>query len=49
MEIRVGGKYKISKLLGKGAFGVLYSGINLKTNEDVAIKLEKLDCREPML
>ena len=43
MEIRIGGKYKIAKRLGKGAFGDLFSGFNLKTNEEVAIKLEKLD------
>ena len=49
MEIRVGGKYKISKKLGRGAFGDLYSGVNLKTNEEVAIKLEKLDTHTPML
>ena len=49
MEIRVGGKYKISKKLGKGAFGDLYSGINIKTNEEVAIKLEKLETESPML
>lgn len=49
MEIRVGGKYKITKKLGQGAFGFLYSGVNLKTNEEVAIKLEKLDSLTPML
>ena len=49
MEIRVGGKYKIDKKLGKGAFGALYSGFNIKTNEEVAIKLERLDCSQPML
>lgn len=47
MEIRVGGKYKITKKLGEGSYGMLYSGVNLKTNEDVAIKLEKLDCEYP--
>ena len=49
MEIRVGSKYKVCKKLGKGAFGDLYSGINLKTEEEVAIKLEKIDAKEPML
>ena len=49
MEIRVGGKYKIAKKLGKGAFGDLYSGVNIKTNEEVAIKLEKLETEQPML
>ena len=49
MEIRVGGKYKIDKKLGHGSFGALYSGINIKTNEEVAIKLEKLDANQPQL
>ena len=49
MEIRVGSKYKVCKKLGKGAFGDLYSGINLKTEEEVAIKLEKIDEKRPML
>ena len=49
MEIRVGGKYKLSKKLGKGSFGDLYSGINIKTGEEVAIKLEKLETEQPML
>lgn len=49
MEIRVGGKYRIDKKLGQGSFGVLYSGVNIKTNEEVAIKLEKLNEEQPML
>ena len=39
MELRIGGKYKVTKRLGKGAFGDIYSGVNVKTNEEVAIKL----------
>ena len=47
MDLRVGGKYKLSKKLGSGAFGDIYhgiisfnkSGINVKTGEEVAIKL----------
>jgi serine/threonine protein kinase len=49
MEIVVGSKYKICKKLGKGSFGVLYSGINLKTEEEVAIKLEKVSEPQPIL
>jgi len=49
MEIRVGGKYRVDKKLGSGAFGDLYSGFNIKTNEEVAVKLEKLSCPQPML
>ena len=39
MELRVGGKYKFTKKLGNGAFGDIYSGVNIKTNEEIAIKL----------
>lgn len=39
MELRVGGIYKLCKKLGNGAFGDIYQGINVKTNEEVAIKL----------
>ena len=48
-KIKIGGKYILSKVLGKGAFGYLYSGYNLKTNEEVAIKLESLNTNTPML
>jgi len=39
MEIRVGGKYSLSKKLGEGAFGEVFLGTNIKTGENVAIKL----------
>jgi hypothetical protein len=29
MDLRVGGKYKLSKKLGSGAFGEIYAGKNL--------------------
>ena len=38
-ELRVGGKYRVTKRLGAGAFGDIYAGQNVKTNEEVAIKL----------
>lgn len=39
LELRVGGKYKVTKRLGQGAFGDIYAGVNVKTSEEVAIKL----------
>ena len=34
-------KFQICKQLGEGAFGKIYQGIHTKTNEEIAIKLEK--------
>ena len=48
-ELLVGSKYKLTKRLGEGAFGTLYAGVNMKTNEEVALKLEKLDTNQPTL
>ncbi len=48
MDLRVGGKYRLTRKLGSGAFGEVYQGISflrtrlgihIKTNEEVAIKL----------
>ena len=68
MELRVGGKYRLSRKLGCGAFGDIYhgknycrraqmivhetdfltsfcllKGTNIRTNEEVAIKLVRID------
>lgn len=37
----INNKYVIDSVIGKGAFGMLYNGINKKNYENVAIKLEK--------
>lgn len=42
-EIIIQSKYKIVKKIGNGSFGSVYEGIKLRTNESVAIKLERLD------
>ena len=39
MELRLGEKFKLIKKIGSGAFGEIYQGSNVKTGEDVAIKL----------
>lgn len=43
MELRVGGKYRLSRKLGCGAFGDIYHGTNIRTNEEVAIKLVSIN------
>lgn len=49
MELRVGGKYRLSRKLGCGAFGDIYHGTNIRTNEEVAIKLEPVRTKHPQL
>lgn len=36
-------------MLGRGSFGVLFVGKNIKTNEEVAIKMEPLSNPHPSL
>ena len=33
-------KYKISSQIGKGSFGTVYSGVNIITKEQIAVKTE---------
>ena len=47
MELRVGGKYRLSRKLGCGAFGDIYHGTNIRTNEEVAIKLVSISKFSP--
>ena len=49
MEYVVDGKYKLTAFLGRGSFGQLYAGINLKSKEQVAIKMESLKVTTPQL
>jgi len=49
MELRVGGKFRLSRKIGSGSFGEVYLGTNVQTGEDVAVKLEKVQCRSPQL
>jgi len=47
--IRVGNKYKLDRKLGSGSFGDIYLGVNIATNEEVAIKLEVAKTKHPQL
>jgi hypothetical protein len=49
MDITIAGRFKIMKKLGAGAFGIAVSGVNIKTNEEVGIKLELMKSPQPML
>jgi casein kinase 1 len=49
MEVRVGKAFKLTRKLGSGAFGEIFHGINLKTNLEVAIKLEPVTTKHPQL
>lgn len=42
-------KFKLIKKLGSGSFGDVYSGIQLDTGEEVALKLESIDNPQPQL
>ena len=48
-DIRIAGRYQMGKKLGSGAFGEIYHGTNTSNNEEVAIKLEKLNIHHPQL
>ena len=49
MDLRVGSKYILRKRIGAGSFGEIYSGENISTHEEVAIKLEPSRTRPPQL
>lgn len=43
----VEGRYKVLNPLGKGAFGQIYDGVDIQTNEPVAIKFELMPVSAP--
>ena len=48
-HILINGLYKVNKKLGSGSFGVLYQGVDTRTGEEVAIKLESTRVRHKLL
>lgn len=42
-------KYLLLEKIGEGSFGFIYKGQNIRTNEFVAIKIEKIDCDTKIL
>lgn len=50
MSLKLGPKrYKLEEQLGAGAFGEIYAGVDTKTQEQVAIKLEHVSAEHPQL
>ena len=49
MDVKIGRSFKLTKKLGSGAFGEIFHGINLKTNMEVAVKLEPVNTKHPQL
>ena len=48
-QIMIGNRYRVHKKLGKGSYGIIYQGVDIRTNEQVAIKLERKRSDEPLL
>jgi serine/threonine protein kinase len=49
MDLKLGGKYKIGKKLGSGAFGEVFSATEIASGEEVAIKVESNRTKHPQL
>ena len=51
MTLHVSGRrrFKLEKQLGAGAFGEIYSGIDVDSGDAVAVKLERMDAEYPQL
>ena len=43
------GKYRLDKIIGKGSFGCVFHGTNIKDNSEVAIKLEMKNLKDHLL
>lgn len=48
-EIIINGSWKLGKRIGKGSFGAVHMGKNIRTGKSVAIKLEHCESKEKML
>ena len=49
MDLKLGGKYKVGKKLGSGAFGDVYVAKEIATDDEVAIKVESNRTKHPQL
>ncbi|CAK63933.1 unnamed protein product (macronuclear) [Paramecium tetraurelia] len=49
MDINIGSSFKMTKKLGSGIYAEVFHGFNIKTNMEVAIKLEPVNTKRPQL
>lgn len=42
-------RWRLDRLLGKGAFGAVYAGLDLTTGAEIAIKIEHPSCKKQLL
>jgi len=42
----IDGRFRIGRMIGHGAFGRVHLGLNMETNEQVAIKFEELETKQ---
>nr|GAT52554.1 predicted protein [Mycena chlorophos] len=49
LDLRVGGNYRLGRKLGSGSFGDIYYAIDIISGEEVAVKLERVDAKQPKL
>lgn len=45
----INGTYKLGVKLGSGSFGKIYSAVNVKTKQEVAVKIEEVKAKSPQL
>ncbi len=49
MDLKVAGRYRLTKKIGSGSFGEIYKAVDIKTNSEVAVKLEAVNSKHPQL
>ena len=49
MNIVVGDRYKLLRRIGQGSFGQVFEGVDLISGARVAVKLEEINVKNPLL
>jgi len=49
MTVTVGDHYRIIRRVSAGSFGEVFAGEDMRSNEEVAVKLEPIKARSPRL